>query len=467
MVGALVARELCRYEAEVLLFERAPDVGWGVTKANSRIVHGGFHDLPGTLRARLGALGNAFYPPELSRELVFPFRRIGAYVLARHQADLGVLSHLLAQGEGNGVAGLQIHPRDELLAREPQVSPQVMAGLWAPTVGITEPWTVALAAVENACVNGLELHLSEEVIGVDVRKGVFQGVATHQRRYPVDAVVNASELFAYRIAAMAGLSQPRLSPRRGEYILLDKAASGLVRSVLFPTSSRESKGILVLPTVDGGGLLGHTPEALAEWAKEATETTPGELCAVMEGARKLVPNLNRALAIKTLAGLRPESRENDFVVGESVLRGFYQAAAMLSPGPTAAPALARSLALQLATGLGLPKKICFQPVRKEIPCTAELSDEDWKDLIREDPRFGRIVCHCNRVTEGEIVAAIRRGARSLDGVKFRTRAGFGRFQGASCTDLIINIIVGELGVTPEEVSLRNERSPIVVGQARP
>ena len=467
IVGALIARELCRYEGEVLLFEREAEVGWGVTKANSGIVHGGFHDPPNTDRARFCVQGNAMYE-ELCRELDVPFLRIGAYVLALSEKELPVLEELHAQGEENGVPGLEIHSQAEVLAREPNVNPKVLFGLWSPTVGITEPWAVALAAVENAVANGLELHLSEEITGIRVEKGRVQEVKTLKGRYPVDAVVNAAGLFADHVAAMAGLSQLMLFPRRGEYVLLDKAAEGLVRSVVFPAPSEKSKGILVLPTIDGGILLGPTAEDLSPEAREATETTPEGLKKVVEGAKRLVPKVDPSFAIKTFAGLRPESPQEDFVVGETRVKGFFQAAAMRSPGLTAAPAIAKWLACEvMASELSLNRKGSFDPIRKGIPRVAELPEAEWEELIRKDPRYGRIVCFCNRVTEGEIVEAIRRGARSLDGVKFRTRAGFGRCQGAFCTDRILAILSGELGVPPEKASLRGPGSPLVMGKVRP
>ncbi|HIP99166.1 TPA: FAD/NAD(P)-binding oxidoreductase [Candidatus Bipolaricaulota bacterium] len=467
IVGALIAREICRFQVEVLLFERAPDVGWGVTKANSGIVHGGFHDEPGTLRARFCAPGNALFG-ELSRELDFPFRRTGAWVLAFSRAELSVLEKLREQGEENGAPGLEILPRTEVLAREPHVNTQVVAGLWSPTVGITEPWEIAIAAVENARENGLQLHLAEPVIGIELAGGRVMGVRTPRGVYPVDAVVNAAGLHADRVARMAGLREPQLFPRRGEYVLLDKAASGLVNSVLFPAPRGESKGILVLPTVDGGVLLGPTAADLPEGAREATETTASGLAQVAEGARRLIPELPLRHLIKTFAGLRPESPERDFLLGPTPIEGFYQAAAMRSPGLTAAPAIARWLAHEvIAPELGLARKDQFNPFRRGIPHPAELPPGEWEALIREDPCWGRLVCFCNRVTEGEIVEAIRRGARTLDGIKFRTRAGFGRCQGGFCTDKILQILSRELGVPPEGISQHGPGSPLVVGRVRP
>ncbi len=465
-VGTLIARELCRYEAEVLLFEREPDVGWGVTKANSGIVHAGFHDEPGTLRARFCAPGNGLFP-ELAEELEVPFRRTGAYVLAFTEEECATLRELRAQGAENGVPGLEIHGREEVLAREPRVNPEVHAGLWSPTVGITLPWELAIAAVENALANGLELHLGEPVTGIEVSQGRVRAVCTGVGRYRVDAVVNAAGLFADHIARMAGLDGLALHPRRGEYVLLDETTGDLVNVVLFPAPTEKSKGILVLPTVDGGLLLGPNARDLPAEAREATETTREGLEEVIAGARRLVPEVPLSRAIKTFAGLRPESPQKDFVLGDTEVKGFYQAAAMRSPGLTAAPAVARWLAREISLAHSLPEKTGFRPKRKRIPHPADLPEAEWEALIREDSRWGRVICFCNRVTEGEIVEAIRRGARTLDGVKFRTRAGFGRCQGGFCTDRILAILARELGKGPWEVTARGEGSRIVLGEVRP
>jgi glycerol-3-phosphate dehydrogenase len=466
IVGTLIARELVRYDADVHLFEREIDIGWGVTKANSAIVHGGFHEAVGTPRARFCVEGNELYAA-LTKELDVPFHRCGAYTVAFSKEDLPTLKALLAQGEDNGIPGLDLHDGATVLAHEPNLNPRVQAGLWSPTVGITEPWTLAIAAVENACANGLTLHLAEEVSRIRMLDGRVCGIATPQGEYPVDAVVNAAGLFADRIAEMVGLSEPILFPCRGEYILLDKKADGLVNSVIFPTPSKTSKGILVLPTVDGGILLGPTAKDLSREENESRETTADGMEKTIDGARRLVPTLDLSLVIKTFAGLRPESPQKEFVVGKSEVQGFFQAAAMRSPGLTAAPAVARFLVHEvMASELSLAKKASFQPFRTGLPRVSELPDEEWSEFISKDPCYGRVICQCNRVTEGEIVAAIHRGARSLDGVKFRTRAGFGRCQGGSCTDRILLILARELGVSPEEVTLRGNGSRMMNGVVR-
>ncbi|MBC7109056.1 MAG: NAD(P)/FAD-dependent oxidoreductase [Methanomassiliicoccales archaeon] len=462
VVGALIARELCRYDLTVLLFERELEVGFGVTKANSAIVHAGFHDEPGTLRARFCVKGNAFYP-KLCEELGVPFRRTGAYVLALHAQEVPELERLLAQGEKNGVPGLEIQRTEEILAREPKVNPKIVAGLWAPTVGVTEPWALAQAAVENALLNGLELHLAEKVQTIEVKNGCVKGIKTDVGFYAAEIVVNAAGLFADQVARMAGLDVPEIRPRRGQYILLEGETN--IHSVLFPCPTPKSKGILVVPSVDGNLLLGPTAEDVDD--KADTTTTQEGLQQVREGAKRLVPDLDFSRAIKSFAGLRPETAAADFWVGPTKIRGFYQAGAMRSPGLTAAPAIARFLVHEvIATEWHLSPRN-WNPRRVPPPRVADLSPEEWDELIRQDPRFGRIVCFCNLVTEGEVVEAIRRGARTIDGIKLRTRAGFGRCQGGFCTDKLLLILARELGKGAEDIKLKSERSPIVIGPVRP
>lgn len=467
VVGTLIARELCRYPCAVLLLDRAPDVGWGITKANSAIVHAGFHDAPGTTRARFCVPGNALFD-EVCGELDVPLVRVGAWVLALDESELEVLEELLARGRANGVPGLALCSPREVLADEPAVNPAVAGGLWAPSAGITEPWALALAAAENAIANGADLRLGHAVTHVRVRNGRVYAVQAADRSWEADLVINAAGLWSDRVAAMAGLEPPPLTPRRGQYVLLDKAARGLARAILFPAPNPLSKGILVLPTVDGGILLGPTAEDLAPDAREDTDTTAEGLEAVVQGAQRMVPGLDVSLSVKVFAGLRPESPSEDFEVGATEVEGFYQAAAMRSPGLTAAPALARWLVReQIAPTYALRPRPEFRAARPAIPHPGILDDQAWNAWIERDPPFGKVICHCNQITEGEVVEAIRRGARTLDGVKFRTRAGFGRCQGGSCTDEILLILARELGIEPSAVDLGLPGSTIVRGEVRP
>ncbi len=465
VVGSLVARELTRYEGEVRIVEREPDVGWGVTKANSAIVHAGFHERPGTCSARFCVEGNAVFA-DVCRDLEVPFGRTGAYVLALAEGERAVLEELRGRGEELGVPGLALLDGGEVRKRLPDVNPEVVAALWAPSVGITEPWALAVAAAENAVANGAILHVGEEVTGLTVHGGRVRAVRTDQATYDVDAVVNAAGLAADRIAALAGITVPGLTPRRGEYLLLVDVPPSLREAVLFPVPTAHSKGILVVPTVDGGLLLGPTAADLPPTQREATETTVEGLAFALNGARRLVPDLPVGKVVKVFAGLRPEPADGDFWLGETDIRGFYQAAGMRSPGLTAAPAIARWLAGEIAADLGLAPRPSFSPLRLALPRAADLPPAEWNALIARDPRYGRIVCRCNRVTEGEIAAAIGRGARTVDGVKFRTRAGFGRCQGGTCTDRILALLARETGRDPEEVPVQGPGSALVVGRVR-
>ncbi len=467
IVGSLIARELTRYEADVLLFEKEADIGWGVTKANSAIVHGCFHETPGTKRASFCVEGNRLYEA-LSRDLDVPFKRIGAYVVALCDDEIPILEELYEQGLQNGVPGLEIHDRETVLSREPHLNPSVIAGLWSPSVGITEPWALAIAAVENAVNNGLDLHTAEAVTSINVMDGHVKGIITEKGEYKVDAIVNAAGLFADRVADMAGLPSQVIFPRRGEYALLDKKGGSIVSSVIFPTPNTISKGTLVVPTVDGGILLGPTAEDLDREAKDATETTDHGVHEAIEGARRLVPGLDLSLVVKTFAGLRPETPNKQFVIGSTEVNEFFQAAGMRSPGLTAAPAVAQFLVHDvMAQDLSLDERRNFDPIRHGIRRVFDLAGKDADALIKSDPRYGRVICQCNHVTEGEIVEAIHRGARTLDGVKFRTRAGFGRCQGGFCTDKILMILARELGLSPKDITLRGVESVMLSRKVRP
>ncbi len=469
VVGSLIARELCKYDVEVLLIEKNLDVGWGVTKANSAILHAGYDDPVGSVRSKFCSAGNSMYT-ELSRELDFEIKRTGSYVLAFNDEEIAVLHKLLKQGEKNNVPGLELHDRDTILSKEPRVNPEVKMGLWAPTAGITEPWMVAIAAVENALENGLKLFLNEEVVDFERQNGRIVEIVTNRAKHRVDVVINAAGLFADELAKRAGTEFVPLHPRKGEYILLDKKLGSTVSSIIFPTPTEKSKGILVLPTIDGGLLLGPTAEDLPSDRKHDLSTTSQGLEAVKGFVLKLVPGIDFSMVVKTFAGLRPESPQKDFFIRASdSVRNFVNVMAMRSPGLTAAPAIAKYVVeeiLQQQLGLKLSLKSDFNPLRKGIKKYAELSVEEWQKAVKENPAAGRMVCFCNEVTEAEIIEAIRRGARTLDGVKFRTRAMFGRCQGGFCMSRILKILERQLGLDASKIVLKSPNSWIVDGKVR-
>ncbi len=447
VVGALVARELAKYEIEVEIFEKLPDVGWGVTKANSGVIHAGYDDEPQTVRAKYCARGNALYT-KLSEELGFSLKRIGSLVVAFKEEEIKVLEQLLDNGKKNGVEGLKILSKYESLEKEPSLSREVIASLWAPSTGIVGPWEVAQAAIENAVKNGAKLHLSTEIKSL--------------KTLDFDFIVNASGLWADELAASAGVKVTPLHPRKGEYILLDQPS--LVKTVVFPIPSKAGKGILVLPTVHDTLLLGPTSEDLPSDYKERNETTSEGLAKIVENAKKLVPSINLSKSIRTFAGLRPENELKDFVIVKD--DKMVNIVATRSPGLTSAPAIAEDVVSWIVDIKKLKLRSDFDPYRKPIPRPYEMKDEERNELIKKDPAFGRVICRCNKVTEGEVVESIRRGARTLDGVKLRTTAMFGRCQGSFCTVNIMKIMKRELGEEFEEMEKNLPGSKIVDGVSR-
>lgn len=470
VVGSLIARELCRYDVEVIIFEKASDVGMGVTKANSAIVHAGYDDEPGTVRSKFCVPGNAIYS-ELSKELQFDLKRIGSLVLAFKDEELKTLEELYKRGEQNNVPGIEIWDRDKILAYEPNVNPEVIAALWAPTAGITEPWMVAMAAVENAIQNGAKLYLNTEILDISTVDGKIKKVITNIGEFEVDALVNAAGMYADKIAKKAGAEYVPLHPRKGEYILLDKQEfGGFVKSVLFPTPSILGKGTLVTPTVDGGILVGPTAVDLPpeKEFREDTSTTFEGFEALMSKALRMTPLIDFRASIKTFAGLRPESPQKDFFIGRTSVFGFFNVMAMRSPGLTAAPAIAKYIVeeIQEAMGENFTTKKDFNPLRERIKKYAELPPALWDEEIRKDPLAGKMICFCNKVTEKEILEAIKKGAKTIDGIKFRTRAMFGSCQGGFCMHRIMKILARELNIDISEIKLRSEKSQILNGRVR-
>lgn len=471
LVGTLTARALQAAGAQVVLLEKEGEVGQGISKANSGIVHAGYDDEPGTLRSRFCVPGNSVYRT-LARELDFDVKWVGSHVVAFDRTQMGLLEELKARGKANGVPDLRILDQEELRHREPHISPLALGSLWAPSAGVTEPWQICLAAAENLASNGGVVVTGTEVTGFRIIRGEIAAVLTSRGEFPCQAVVNAAGLYADRIATLAGDEGIPLSPRKGQYILLNKfTAHDLVKSILFPAPGPLGKGILVTPTVDHGILLGPTAEDLPRSLKDDRSTTEAGIKKVVEGARLLVPDLDLRETVKIFAGSRPESPHKDFWVGPSSrVRGLIHAGAMRSPGLTAAPALAEHLTDLVFSVLGREKtpREDFDPHRKKIPSyLKEMSRERLHQEILKDPAAGRVVCVCNKVTEKEIREAVHRGARTLDGVKFRTRALFGECQGGFCTHRILQILSEEGPMAPEEIQAGVPGSWELDGEVRP
>ena len=446
IIGTTVARELSKYCLDVILLEKETDIAIGTTKANSGIVHAGFDAHEGTMKARMNVRGNEIYH-SLNEELDLGIKFIGSLVVATNEAEMDTVHELFQRGQANGVPGLEVIGKDELLKREPNLSKKVVGALWASTAGVIIPFEAAAAFAENAVRNGVEIIRECQVEAILVETNQIKAVKTSLGTISTKYVINAAGLFADEISAMAGDSSLTSTPRKGEYILFDKKQK-LVNTVIFPAPSKISKGILVAPTAHGNIFVGPNAQDLDE--KDNLDTTPAGMEEILSGATKLVPNIPVKAAITGFAGLRSVSSTGDFVLGASkITKGLIQAGGIQSPGLSAAPAIAEYLVEELKTaGLVLALKKIFIAQNPHHIVMRELPSSKKEAAIAQKPLYGRVICRCESITEGEIVDAIKRpcGALTVDAVKRRTRAGMGRCQGGFCGPRVTTIIARELNI---------------------
>lgn len=460
--GAAIARELSRYKADVCVLEKEADVCCGTSKANSGIVHSGIDAPHGTLMAKLNVLGNEMMEG-LSRELDFPFKRNGSIVVYRDKDDIPEFQRLYENGVRNGVKGLRILTKSEVKELEPNIAEDVIAALFAPTGGIVCPFGLNIALAENANVNGVEFVFNTEVM--DIKKEA-SGFALHTNNgiYHAKYVVNAAGVYADRFHNMVSSKKIHITPRKGEYCLLDKTAGSHVSSTVFAVPGKYGKGILTTPTVHGNLLVGPTANDIVD--KEAVSTTREGLDEVIRKSGLNVKDIPYRQVITSFAGLRAHEEGHEFIIQEvEDAKGFIDCAGIESPGLTSAPAIGKMVADMLKDKMNLEENGDFVAVRKGILNPETLSKEERKQLIIENPSYGNIICRCEMISEGEIIDAIRRplGAKSLDGVKRRTRAGMGRCQAGFCSPRTMEIISRELNIPMEEVRKSGRNSKIIVG----
>ena len=464
-VGCAVARYLSRYRLSICLVERGEDVCVGTSKANSAICHAGFDAPVGSAKARFNVEGSRMMEG-LSQELDFPYRRCGSLVLCFDEAELPHLRELLERGVQNGVEGPEILDRAALRALEPAVSDKAVAALWAPTGAVLCPFGMTIALAENAAANGCAFRFNTEVARIERRDGFFR---LHTGGDCIDTRVVISAAGVYGDALHNQLCADKLTivPRRGEYCLLDRTCGQLVQHTIFQLPSAMGKGVLVTPTVHGNLLVG--PTAVDQPDKDRTATTAEGLRSVAETAAKSVENLPMRDVITSFAGLRAHlsGPEDDFIVGEST-DGFFEAVGIESPGLSSAPAIGRYLAELAAAKLHAAEKEDFIAQRRDMPHPREMDFASRQDLIARDPAYGQVICRCEGVTEGEIRDAIRRvpGARSLDGVKRRVRAGMGRCQGGFCAPRVMELLSEELGVPQTQLTKSGGGSLLLTGETK-
>ena len=463
VIGCSIARELSKYNLKICVLDKREDVSTGTSKANSAIVHAGFDAKPDSLKGKLNARGNAMFD-KLAEELDFPFKRVGSLVLCFNEEDIKGLEELKKHGEQNGVPGLEIIRKEKLIEMEPNLSSEVVAALHAPTGGIVCPYEMTIALAENAYDNGVEFKLEREVEAIEKLDGGYI-IKTNKEELTTKLIINAAGLHSDEINNMVSANKINIIPRKGEYCLFDKAIGDMVSRTIFQLPTKMGKGILVTPTVDGNILVG--PNAVEIEDKTDLTTSQLGLAEVIEKARLSVKEIPMNAVITSFSGLRAHSIKDDFIIGEvEDAENFINAAGIESPGLSSAPAIAEMVEKIIIDKLEPQKNEEFNPIRKGIPKFREMNNEERKEIISKIPQYGKIVCRCETVTEGEILDAIRRplGAKNLDGVKRRTRAGMGRCQAGFCSARILNILSRELNVNPMEITKFGGSSKLLVGK---
>ena len=457
ITGTAIAHELAKFQMKTILLEGGTDIAVAATKQNGGVIHPGYDPHPGTLKAKLNPPGARMYP-ELSKKLGFHIRHTGTLVVAYSEKDLQKVDELMENARINGVEGVEKLNAQQLQAREPHINKKALGALLANTTVMVDPFEVAIAFMENAMDNGVELGLCQKVRKIKKRGKEDFVVYTEDKEYETRFIVNAAGIHADDVAAMAGIHEYKMQGRHGNLCVLDKVIP--IHTVMFPCPGPDTKGIALIPTVSGNCLIGSTA-TMREDKYDVTNDAHG-IEELIEGAKLLIPDFDAKSVIRTFAGQRPVALDNgnDFYIKESdTVKGFIHAAGIQSPGIASAPAIAEYVRDLLANaGLDLREKADYDPYRQPIPDFSEMSLEEQDDMIRQDSRWGKIVCRCETVPEGEIVAAIHRtlGARTVEGVKRRTRAGMGRCQSGFCQYKVMQILSRELEFRKKKFSLKKK-----------
>ncbi len=465
VTGTAIARELSRYKVNACVLDKEEDVCCGTTKANSAIIHAGFDAAHDTLMAKMNLAGNLMMD-QLVKDLDIPFRKNGSLVVCLSEEDRPKLEELYNRGISNGVKELRLLTKEEVLEMEPNLSDSIVGALYAPTAGIICPFNLTIAMAENAYQNGIQFSFNTEVLGIiKLEEGYL--IKTNHKEFMARYIVNAAGVYADRIHNMVSSNKITIAPRRGDYIIFDKAVGSYVDKTIFTVPGKMGKGVLISPTVHGNLIVG--PTAIDIEDKEGTSTTKEGLDDVIKKACMIVKDLPLRYVITSFAGLRAHESGHEFIIGEAEdAKRFIDAAGIESPGLTSAPAIGVMVADILKEKMGLPLKENFIGNRKGILNPKELSLDDQKKLIKEKPEYGTVICRCETVTEGEILDAIHRplGAKSLDGVKRRTRAGMGRCQSGFCSPKVMEILARELGVSMLDITKSGGAFTIVRKQTK-
>lgn len=465
VIGCCIARTLSKYDLQVALLEKEGDIAFGTTKANSGVVHAGYASPREYLKRDLCIEGNKLYT-QAAEELNFPFQRIGSFVVALEDNQIKHLEEERKHGIQDGVPGLElILDKEKIKYMEPNLTDDVVGVLHAPSAGIVSPYEMTFALAENAAMNGVKFFRNQKVRRIKHQDYIFK-IKSNSSEFKSRNVINAAGIFAAKISKMVGLDYFDIMPRKGEYILFDRNAFHL-NKILFPIPTKVSKGILVCPTLHENTFVGPNAQNITD--KKDTATTEAGLKEILEGGRKLVPNLPVRAAIRNFAGLRAVPDTYDFIIDNTDVYGFINVAGILSPGLSSCYAIAnRVIEFLELLGIEFKEKEDYNPVRPKPERFKDFSKEELDQKIKEDPSWGRIICRCETIPEKEILNAIHApvGATTIDGVKFRCRPGMGRCGGGFCCPRVIEILSRELGLSYEEVTKRGEDTNFLIGKTK-
>ena len=460
VVGTSIAYSLIPYNVSVLLLDKNNDVAMGATRANSAIIHAGYDPKPGTLMAKLNVEGNRLCE-DLCRNLSVPFRRCGSLVLAFSDAEKALLHELLDRGIRNGVPDIRILDQEELHRIEPGVSEEAVAALYAPSAGIVNPWELCLAQAEVFVREGGDILLNAEVSAIRENDGSQVSgrymIETARGALEADNVILACGIQADTVHGLIAGPDFEIVPTRGEYFLLDKSEGTRVDHVVFQCPSEKGKGVLVAPTVHGNLICGPTSEVLKDDIED-TATTASKLSEIKVKAARSVTDISWRDNVRNFSGIRANSTADDFIIREIPgKKGIFEAAGIKSPGLASSPAIGPfMIGLLKEKGISLPKKEGpYDMTRKKIHFR-DMTNEERAELVKKDPAYGRIVCRCEGVTEGEIRDALLSPIPplSLDAVKRRAGTGMGRCQGGFCGPRIVEMLLSE----------RSDASPLSILQ---
>ncbi|MHA2399368.1 MAG: FAD-dependent oxidoreductase [Promethearchaeota archaeon] len=465
VTGCCIARTLAKYDLKVCLLEKEAEIASGTTKANSGVVHAGYASPRDYIKRHMAIKGNSLYTQAV-KELNFPFKRIGSFVVALEDNQIKTLDEERKKGIEDGIKGLElILDKKEIKKMEPNITDDVVGVLHAPSAGLVSPYELTFALADNAANNGVKFFRNQEVIKIKHQDYTFT-IRTYKGEFQGKNLINAAGLYAAQISNMLGLDYFNILPRKGEYVLFDRNAIQL-NKILFPMPTEVSKGILICPTLHGNTFAGPNAQNITD--REDVSTTIAGLKEILEGGRKLVPSLPLRSSIKNFAGLRAVPNTYDFIIDNTDVYGFINVAGILSPGLTATFAIAEKVIEYLELlGVELKEKEDYNPIRPKPERFNEFSREELDKKIKEDSAWGRIICRCETIPEKEIITAIRApvGATTIDGVKFRCRPGMGRCTGGFCRPRVMEILSRELKIPFEQITKRGDDTNLLVGKTK-